>query len=266
MRLCTFRDANGSRLGEVRGDLVQPLAGRDVRDAIGGPVPPPAGDPVPIEGIDLLPPLAPGKVIGVGWNYPDHAREMGGATRGTPVVFAKLVSSVTGPASPVTRPGYTRELDYEGELAVVIGSRARAVAESRALDHVFGYAVMNDITARDMQREEPQWIRAKGGDGFGPFGPWITTADQVPDPQALGIRTWVNGDLRQDGSTAGMAFPVAALVAWCAASFTLEPGDVIATGTPPGVGKARTPPVFLQPGDVVRVEVEGLGVIENAIR
>ena len=266
MRLCTFRDMNRTRLGEVRGNHVHPLAGDDVRDAIGGPLPAPDGDPVPLEGLELLAPLPPGKVVGVGWNYPDHAAEMGGRTLDAPVVFAKLVSSVTAPFAAVTRPAYTRELDYEGELAVVIGRRARDVAHADALAHVFGYAVMNDVTARDMQRAEPQWIRAKGGDGFGPFGPWVTTADEVPDPQALGIRTWVNGDLRQDGSTAGMAFTVADLVTWCAASFTLEPGDVIATGTPPGVGKARTPPAFLQPGDVVRIEIDGLGALENGIR
>jgi len=266
MRLCTFRDANGTRLGEVRGDRVQPLAGRDARDAIGVPPPPPDGDEVTLAELELLAPLSPGKLIGVGWNYPDHAREMGGAGGDTPVVFSKLVSSVTGTGAGVVVPDYTDQLDYEGELAVVIGARARAVAPGRALDHVFGYAVINDITARDMQRAEPQWVRAKGGDGFGPIGPWITTADEVPDPQALGIRTWVNGDLRQDGSTAGMAFSVAALVTWCSAAFTLEPGDVIATGTPPGVGTARTPPVCLRPGDVVRVEIDGLGAIENEIR
>jgi acylpyruvate hydrolase len=266
MRLCTFRDANGPRLGEVLGERVQPLDGADVRDAIRGPVPAPLGDPVPLADLALLPPLRPGKVIGIGWNYPDHAREMGGRTLEAPVVFSKLASSITGPSDPVVRPGYTQELDYEGELAVVIGRRTRDVAHDDALDHVFGYAVMNDVTARDMQRAEPQWVRAKGGDGFGPFGPWVTTRDEVPDPQALGIRTWVNGDLRQDGSTAGMAFSVADLVTWCAAGFTLEPGDVIATGTPPGVGKGRVPPVFLQPGDVVRIEVETLGAIENAIR
>ncbi len=266
MRLCTFRDVSGTRLGEVRGDRVHPLAGSCVRDAIGGALPSPAGDPLPLDAVELLPPLTPGKVIGVGWNYPDHAAEMGGRSTDVPVVFSKLVSSIVGPGAPVTRPAYTAELDYEGELAVVVGRRARDVAAADALDHVFGYAVMNDITARDMQRAEPQWIRAKGGDGFGPFGPWITTADAVADPQALGIRTWVNGDLRQDASTAGMAMTVADLVTWCAASFTLEPGDVIATGTPPGVGRARTPPVFLQPGDRVRVEIDGLGAIENGIR
>jgi 2-keto-4-pentenoate hydratase/2-oxohepta-3-ene-1,7-dioic acid hydratase in catechol pathway len=266
MRLCTFRDEAGTRLGEVLGDRVRPRDGRDVGDALGGALPSPAGPARPLAGLELLAPLRPGKVLGVGWNYPEHAAEMGGRTRDAPVVFSKLVTALTGPAAPVRRPSYTEELDYEGELAVVIGRTARDVPRARALEHVFGYAVMNDITARDRQRDEPQWVRAKGGDGFGPLGPWVTTRDEVPDPQALRIRTWVNGDLRQDASTAGMAFPVAALVEWCSAAVTLEPGDVIATGTPPGVGRARTSPAFLVPGDVVRVEIDGLGALENAIR
>jgi 5-carboxymethyl-2-hydroxymuconate isomerase len=162
-------------------------------------------------------------------------------------------------------PGYTSELDYEGELAVVIGSEARTVPVDRALEHVFGYAVMDDVSARDRQRAEPQWVRAKGGDTFAPFGPWITTADEVPDPQALRIRTWVNGDLRQDGNTADMVFPVAELVSYCSAQFTLEPGDVITTGTPAGVGMASAPEGYLRPGDRVRIEIDGLGAIEHDV-
>ena len=265
MRLCTFLDAGLTRLGSVRGDAVQPLEGRDVRDALSG-VPAEAGDPVPLERLTLAPPLIPGKLLGVGHNYRAHALERGVPIPVEPVIFSKLVTSVTGPADEIVRPSYTRELDYEGELAVVIGTRARDVAEADALTHVFGYAVMNDVTARDRQRTEPQWTRAKGGDTFGPFGPWVTTADEVVDPQALTVRTWVGGDLRQEASTADMMFGVAALIAWCSASFTLEPGDVITTGTPAGVGEARDPQVFLQPGDVVRVEVEGLGALKNAVR
>jgi 2-keto-4-pentenoate hydratase/2-oxohepta-3-ene-1,7-dioic acid hydratase in catechol pathway len=237
-----------------------------VRDAIGGHLPSPVGAPIPLEGLELLPPLVPGKLLGIGLNYRDHAAETGAELPREPLVFAKLTTSLTGPAGDVMRPGYAGELDYEGELAVVIGRRARDVSEADALAHVFGYAVMDDITARDRQREEPQWIRAKGGDTFAPFGPWVTTADEVPDPQALTIRTWVNDELRQDGRTADMVFGVAALVAWCSASFTLEAGDVITTGTPAGVGVARRPPVFLQPGDRVRVEIDGLGTLDNAVR
>ncbi len=265
MRLCTFLDAGRTRLGSVHGDMVQPLDGRDVRDALAG-VPFEAGDPLPLAGLRLAPPLRPGKLLGVGHNYLAHAMERGVPIPVEPVIFSKLVTSVTGPSDDIVRPSYTEQLDYEGELAVVIGRPARDVPEAEALAHVFGYAVMNDLTARDRQRTELQWTRAKGGDTFGPFGPWITTADEVPDPQALTVRTWVGGELRQEASTEDMMFGVAALVAWCSASFTLEPGDVITTGTPAGVGEAREPPVFLQPGDVVRVEVEGLGALENRVR
>ena len=265
MRLCTFHDDDRTRLGAVRGDAVQPLEGRDVRDALSG-IPPAAGDPVPLEGLRLGSPLAPGKLLGIGLNFRGHAAETRAELPREPLVFSKLVSAVTGPRDDVVRPAYTAELDYEGELAVVIGRRARHVSEADALAHVFGYAVMNDVTARDLQRAEPQWTRAKGGDTFGPLGPWVTTADEVPDPQALTIRTWVNGDLRQEASTSEMVFSVAALVAWCSASFTLAPGDVITTGTPAGVGVGRTPPAFLVPGDRVRVEIDGLGSLENAVR
>jgi 2-keto-4-pentenoate hydratase/2-oxohepta-3-ene-1,7-dioic acid hydratase in catechol pathway len=263
MRLCTYREGAGLRLGSVRDGAVVPLAGRDVGDALAG-APHPAGPPVPLDDVELLAPLTPGKLIGVGLNYRDHAAETGAELPREPLLFAKLTTSVTAPRGDVVRPAYTEELDYEGELAVVIGRRARGVGADAALDHVFGYAVMNDVTARDRQRAEPQWVRAKGGDTFAPFGPWVTTGDEVPDPQALAIRTTVNGELRQDGSTADMVFPVAALVAWCSASFTLEPGDVITTGTPAGVGVARG--AFLAPGDRVRVEIEGLGALDNTVR
>jgi 2,4-diketo-3-deoxy-L-fuconate hydrolase len=266
MRLCTFLDAGRTRLGSVLGETVQPLDGRDVRDALHGGLPAALGDPRALAGVTLAAPLVPGKLLGIGLNYRDHAAEIGSPLPEEPLVFSKLVTSVTGPASEVRLPAYTRELDYEGELAVVIGRRARDVAEADALAHVFGYAVMNDITARDRQRSEPQWTRAKGGDTFGPFGPWVTTADEVPDPQALRIRTWVGDDLRQDAGTDEMVFSVAALVAWCSASFTLEPGDVISTGTPAGVGVARSPQAFLAAGDRVRVEIEGLGALDNPIR
>jgi 5-carboxymethyl-2-hydroxymuconate isomerase len=266
MRLCTYRDDGRTRLGSVEGHAVRPLDGRDVADAIGAGPPPPAGDPLPLEGLELVAPLRPGMLLGVGLNYRDHAAETGAELPREPLLFAKLTGAVTGPAADVVRPSYTDELDYEGELAVVIGRRARDVPEHRALEHAFGYAVMNDVTARDRQRAEPQWIRAKGGDTFAPFGPWITTADEVPDPQALAIRTTVNGELRQEGRTADMVFGVAALIAWCSAAFTLEPGDVITTGTPAGVGVARRPPVFLAPGDRVRVEIDGLGALENTVR
>jgi 2-keto-4-pentenoate hydratase/2-oxohepta-3-ene-1,7-dioic acid hydratase in catechol pathway len=266
MRLCTFRDHDGTRLGRVEGDRVQPLAAADVAAALDGALPEPVGAPRPLAGVELLPPLRPGKIIGIGLNYRDHAAETGAALPTRPLLFAKLPTSVTGAAADIVVPGYTDELDYEGELAVVIGRRVRDAAEEEALEAVLGYAVMDDVSARDRQREEPQWIRAKGGDTMAPFGPWITTRDEIPDPQDLRIRTWVNDELRQDGHTADMVFGVAALIAFCSASFTLEPGDVITTGTPAGVGVARRPQAFLRPGDRVRVEIEGLGTLDNAVR
>jgi 5-carboxymethyl-2-hydroxymuconate isomerase len=265
MRLCTYRGVDGVRPGVVEGDAVRPLGLADALEVVGGASARPGGPPEPLAAVELLAPIRPGKVIGIGLNYRDHAAETGKPLPELPLLFAKLPSAVTGPAGPVLHPDWTEELDYEGELAVVIGRRTRAVAPADALAAVFGYAVMDDVSARDRQRSEPQWVRAKGGDGFAPFGPWITTADEVPDPQALRIRTWVNGALRQDGSTADMVFPVAELLSFCSHAFTLEPGDVITTGTPAGVGTAMTPPGHLRPGDVVRVEIDGLGAIEHPV-
>jgi 2-keto-4-pentenoate hydratase/2-oxohepta-3-ene-1,7-dioic acid hydratase in catechol pathway len=162
-------------------------------------------------------------------------------------------------------PSLTEQGDYEAELAVIIGRRARRVSLADALDHVFGYAVANDVSARDWQFADPQFDRSKSFDTFLPVGPWITTADEVPDPQALGIRTWVNGELRQDSSTAEMVFGVAELIEFLSRGMTLEPGDVIVTGTPHGVGFAMDPPRFLAPGDVVRCELDVLGTLENPV-
>ena len=265
MRLCTYLGPGGPALGLVDDAAVRPLSAPDLLSVVRGAPPGHAGAPVALEGLTLLAPIRPGKLIGIGLNFRDHAAETGAELPAEPLLFAKQASAVTGPAGMVVRPFWTDRLDYEGELAVVIGREARDVPAERALDHVFGYAAMNDITARDRQAAEPQWVRAKGGDGFAPFGPWITTADEVADPQALGIRTWVNGDLRQDGTTSEMVFGVAELIAWISASFTLEPGDVITTGTPAGVGHGMRPQVYLQPGDRVRVEVDGLGALEHLI-
>jgi 2-keto-4-pentenoate hydratase/2-oxohepta-3-ene-1,7-dioic acid hydratase in catechol pathway len=265
MRLCTFRDGAGSRLGRVENDVVLPLAGASVLDAIESAPGPSAGPPTPLGEVELLAPLRPPKVIGVGHNYRAHAEEIGIEPPGEPRLFAKLASSIVAPGGPIVHPDWTSELDYEGELAVVIGRRVRNISSEDALAAVFGYAVIDDVSARDLQRTEGNWVRAKGGDTFGPFGPWITTADEVPDPQALTIRTWVNGEQRQEGRTADMIFSVAELIEFCSRHFTLEPGDVIATGTPSGVGTWRDPPVHLAPGDVVRIEIDSLGVIHHEV-
>ena len=265
MRLCMFLGPGGPRPGVVEDGVVRPLPVPDLLAIVRGAAAGTPGEPIPLAEVTLLAPLRPGKLIGIGLNFRDHAAETGTTPPPEPLLFAKLPSAVTGPAGPVRRPPYTTELDYEGELAVVVGRTARDVPRERALEHVFGYAVVDDVSARDRQREEPQWVRAKGGDGFAPLGPWITTADEVPDPQALRIRTWVNGELRQDGRTRDMVFTVAELIAYCSSSFTLEPGDVILTGTPAGVGAGRRPPEFLEPGDRVRVEIDGLGAIEHDV-
>ena len=264
MKILTYLTDGGPRAGLLDGDLVRPISA-SVMDVVRGAPVEPVGDPVALGEVTLGSPLRPGKLVGIGLNFRDHAAETGKPVPQMPLLFAKMPTAVTGPGGPVVLPPYTTEPDFEGELAVVIGRACRDVPAERALDHVFGYAVMNDVSARDRQREEPQWVRAKGADTFAPWGPWITTADEVPDPQALRIRTWVAGELMQDGTTSDMVFSVAELIAFISGSFTLEPGDVITTGTPAGVGVARTPPRFLRPGDVVRVEIDDLGAIEHPV-
>lgn len=215
----------------------------------------------------LAPLLAPGSIVAIGLNYLDHCREFGTEPPQSPVVFAKLPSSVCGPGQAVKwSTAVTETVDWEAELGVVIGRPAKDVPVAGALDFVFGYTVVNDITARDIQAAEAQWVRAKSLDTFCPLGPVVVTADELQDPQALAIRSRVNGETMQDSSTAEMIFGVAELVSELSRSFMLRPGDVIATGTPLGVGAFRDPPRFLADGDVVEVEVEGIGTLENTCR
>lgn len=267
VRLCTYLEATGPRPGVVDGERIVPLANASTGAILGGEAirVDEGAASILVVRADLIQPHGPRTVLGIGLNYRAHAAETGREPPAEPMVFAKLSGAVAPPWGEIPRPAYTRELDYEGELAVVIGSITRNVSAAVATDHVFGYAVMNDVSARDRQREEPRWIRAKGGDGFAPFGPWITTTDEVPDPQQLGIRTWVNDELRQDGHTSDMVFSVADLVSWCSHQFTLHPGDVISTGTPAGVGAGFSPPRYLEPGDRVRVEIDGLGRLEHVV-
>lgn len=264
MRLISYLAPDGPRAGVVEGDQVHQITA-GVMGVVCGAEIVRTGAVVSVADVPILSPLRPGKLIGIGLNFRDHAAETGKPVPDLPLLFAKMPTAVTGPAGPVVLPAYTDKADFEGELAVVIGRQARNVSSAEALQYVFGYAVMDDISARDAQQREPQWVRAKGADTFAPWGPWITTADEVVDPQRLGIRTWVSGELMQDGNTRDMVFSVAELIAFISASFTLEPGDVITTGTPAGVGVARTPPRFLQDGDVVRIEIDGLGVIEHSV-
>jgi len=225
------------------------------------------GAPIPLDELRLRAPIPrPGKVICVGLNYRDHAEETGQAIPEEPVLFAKFANSVLGPDATIDVPPIVEQPDYEGELGVVIGRIATRVRTRDALDHVAGYTCVNDVSARDLQFRSSQWLLGKAIDAFLPVGPWLATPDEVGDPQTLGIRCLVNGEVMQDSSTKQMVFGVAELVAFISRTITLEPGDVIATGTPPGVGMARTPPRWLRDGDVVTVEIERIGALTNTVR
>jgi acylpyruvate hydrolase len=259
MRLATFLGpgADTPAAGEVRGAEVVAFASGTVLDRLAtGDRAPAGGERHALEHVTLLAPVPrPRAIFGIGLNYAEHARETGQEPPAAPIVFMKLPTSSVAPSGPVRCPAVVRRLDYEVELAVVMGP-ANTIA---------GYAVADDISARDLQKREPQWTRAKGADTFCPWGPWITTADDVPDPEDLRLTTHVNRELRQDSRTSDLIFGPRALVDFIAEAITLEPGDLILTGTPPGVGQAMDPPRFLQDRDVVRCEIETLGVIEHAI-
>jgi acylpyruvate hydrolase len=260
MRLATFLPAGGDapRAGEIRGDAAIAFADSStVLDRLAsGDRSPATGEEYALADVELLAPVArPRAIFGIGLNYAAHIRETGGTPPEAPIVFMKLPTSAAAPNAPIGAPAVVRRLDYEGELAAVMGADGE----------VAGYAVANDVSARDLQRREPQWTRAKGFDGSCPYGPWITTADELGDPHALALRTWVNGELRQDSTTADLIFSIPQLVAFLRETCTLEPGDLILTGTPSGVGMALDPPQFLAPGDVVRIEIERLGAIEHAV-
>lgn len=223
---------------------------------------------VPIRNTQLAAPIPrPGKVVAIGLNYVDHAKEGAVAMPTEPLVFAKFPTSVIGPGRAITwASGLTDQVDYEAELAVVIGRRAGNVALADALDYVCGYTCLNDVSARDLQFADGQWVRAKSLDTFCPIGPWIVTSDEIGDPQALRIECDVSGETLQDATTADMFFSVRDLIARCSSWFTLEPGDIIATGTPPGVGYFREPRRMLADGDIVTVRIEGIGELVNPVR
>lgn len=296
MRLLTYLSSEGPRLGALLDGAVIDLAAEAARVGL-GPLPGDmqafieAGDAalrvaqatveaarsagrtgVPLEGVRVLAPLPrPRKnVVCVGLNYVEHARESRSVTGPelpeAPVFFTKAPTCVIGPGAPIPYPeGVSDAVDWEGELVAVIGRRGRDVAEADALRQVFGYTCGNDVTARDLQGRHQQWFKGKSLDGFCPLGPWIVTADEIADPQALRIVVRVDGVVKQDGSTADMITPVAGLIAALSAGMTLEPGDLLMTGTPAGVGAGRTPPEFLRPGSVVEVEIEGIGTLRNHV-
>ena len=221
-----------------------------------------------LDGQPLLAPVPrPGKIIGIGRNYRDHAAEEGVQPPSAPLIFGKWPTTIVGPGAEIRwDPELSGQVDYEAELGVVIGRSARRVREAHALEYVLGYTCLNDVSARDLQFGDGQWVRGKSLDTFCPIGPAIVTTDEIPDPQRLRLSCTVSGERLQDATTADMYFGVAEIVSYCSQAFTLEPGDVIATGTPSGVGAFRKPPRYLTDGDVVVVEVEGIGRLENTCR
>ncbi|HVM75585.1 MAG TPA: fumarylacetoacetate hydrolase family protein [Candidatus Saccharimonadales bacterium] len=227
----------------------------------------PQGSVAAMSGIRLLPPVPkPGKIIAIGLNYRDHQIESGAKEAPkSPMIFAKFTSSIAAAEDSIVIPVGDPQVDYEAELGVVIGRRGKGISEENALSYVAGYMPLNDVSARSWQFADKQWVRGKSCDTFCPTGPYLTTRDEIPDPHALFIRARVNGETLQDSNTSKMIFKVPQLIAHISASITLEPGDVIATGTPEGVGVFRNPPIFLKAGDVVEIEIEGLGILRNPV-
>ena len=280
MKLATFTHDGSTRLGLVVGDEMVDLAaaapdlpgemiafleaGPEAMEAAEAAVG--AGPRIPLADVHLEAPIArPPKFLAVGLNYADHVAESGMDTPEHPTIFNKQSTCVTGPTDPVHVPKASHVLDYEGELGVVIGRRCRHVSREDAADVIAGYLIVDDVTVRDWQFRTPTWTMGKSFDTHGPIGPWIVTTDEIRDPHQLGLRTFVNGELRQESNTKQLIFDCFYLVEHFSKAFTLEPGDIIATGTPGGVGILSKPPQILKAGDVVRIEIDGLGEIENPI-
>jgi 2-keto-4-pentenoate hydratase/2-oxohepta-3-ene-1,7-dioic acid hydratase in catechol pathway len=271
LKLVTYSTGGGApKVGHIEDGGIQPLGDGSLLEYIlhgRSPDRQPGGEAVALEEASLHPPIArPGKIVAIGLNYEDHAEETGAPIPDKPVVFGKYPNTIVGPGAPIRIPPITEQVDYEAELAVVIGERAKNVSEAEALDYVFGYANSNDVSARDLQFSEGgQWTRSKSIDTFLPLGPYVATRDEIPDPQDLYIRAILNGETVQDGTTSKMIFSVAELVSFLSRGMTLEPGDVIITGTPPGVGMAREPQLWMKPGDEITIEIEGLNTLTNPV-
>ncbi|MCB1442138.1 MAG: fumarylacetoacetate hydrolase family protein [Methyloceanibacter sp.] len=249
-----IRDLSGT-IGDIAGDVLSPEGLQRLRDIDPQSLPAVAGSPrlgAPIGGVS--------KFFGIGLNYRDHAEETGLPIPEVPIVFVKATSCISGPNDPVLAPADFKRMDYEVELGFVIGSPAKRVSVENALDYVAGYCIGNDVSERSLQKGGPgEWIKAKSYDSFGPLGPWLVTTDEIPDPQNLELTMDLNGERMQTGNTSTMIFPVAELVSYISKYMTLMPGDVVITGTPPGVGMARNPRVFLKAGDEMVLRVAGLG-------
>jgi 2-keto-4-pentenoate hydratase/2-oxohepta-3-ene-1,7-dioic acid hydratase in catechol pathway len=249
MRLVRFRFGDRIATGVVEGETVRALAGTFFENPV------PSGEDIPLDDVRLLAPILPSKVVCLGKNYAAHAAEFGGEVPEEPLVFLKPSTSVSGPGDPIPLPPISNRVDYEGELAVVIGRIARNVRAEEAFRYILGYTCGNDVTLRDLQKKDDQWARAKGFDGSCPLGPWVETE---LDPIDVHLETRVNGEVRQSASTSDMVFGVATIIEFVTEFMTLLPGDVIMTGTPEGVGK-------LEPGDRVEIVIDGIGVLVNPV-
>ncbi|MCI0488346.1 MAG: fumarylacetoacetate hydrolase family protein [Blastocatellia bacterium] len=220
----------------------------------------------PLASVELNPPvIAPGKILAVGLNYAAHAAEQNIQPPASPLIFSKCTTALTGPGDPIILPRISDRVDYEAELAVVIGREAKSVSRERAFDYVAGYTIMNDVTARDLQRNERQWTRAKGLDTFAPCGPWLVTVDELEDRHSLSVQLWVNGELRQSSDTDDLIFKIPEVIEFISQDLTLRPGDIITTGTPSGVGVFLEPPVFLKAGDRIEIEIGQIGRLANTV-
>ena len=272
MRLLTFRYQQDVMAGLLDGDTILPLPWPDVKALIESGLDAAteaaaAAHGIPLTEVTLLAPiLKPGKIVAVGLNYLDHCQEQGLTPPSRPTLFTKFSTAVNHPRGLIRwDPNLTQMVDYEAELAVVIGKRAFRVDAADAYDYVAGYTCLNDVTARDVQKSDKQWVRGKSLDTFAPMGPVVVTKDEIPDPHVLDIRCWVNGELRQSSNTRYLIHTVPKLIEFCSHTFTLEPGDMITTGTPGGVGIFNDPPIALKPGDEIIVEIEGIGRLQNRV-
>jgi 2,4-didehydro-3-deoxy-L-rhamnonate hydrolase len=261
VRLVTY----AAGFGRIEGDVVVPMGADMIEFLATGEAS--DGEPIELGRLRLRAPIPrPPKIVAVGLNYRDHAVESGQPIPDEPILFAKFANSVIGPGDSIEVPRATDSADYEAELGVVIAHEAREIPVGEALSAVAGYTCVNDVSARDLQLRVSQWTRGKAIDTFLPMGPWLVTADEIADPGHLAIRCLVNGEVMQDSNTDQMIFGVAELVSFISQTITLEPGDVIATGTPPGVGFLRNPPRRLEDGDVVTIEIERIGALTNPVR
>ena len=276
MKFATILDGDRQRFGLVDGDALHLApAGETLRSHLAGDLAALAqrlrGLPAtPLEGVTWAPVVPdPAQILCVGLNYKDHREETrsvtGGAYPEHPIIFTRFATTLAAHGETLPIPRVSEVVDYEAELAVIIGKGGRGISKADALDHVWGYTILNDVTARDIQGRHSQWLLGKSQDTFGPMGPWAVTRDEI-DLASTGVRCWINGELRQDANTADLIFDVPTLIETISQGITLVPGDIIATGTPAGVGIGYKPPKYLRDGDVMKIEISGIGVLENQVR